>query len=132
MSNLYKKIEELCASRGESITAMCKASGASRGSLTDLKNGRISGLNLATMTRIAEHFEIPLDELASASCLDFSGRTIKTGDGHLVASSAFPVQVDSHDLNTQKLLSLSRDMTDEEKRQLLLVARLIIEQRSEK
>lgn len=39
---------------------------------------------------------------------------------------------DFQDPLTQKISDLSNDMTDEEKRQLLLAARLIIEQRSEK
>lgn len=61
MSKLYEKIEMLCKEHKESITTMCKASGASRGSLSDLKMGRISGLNIGTLTKIADHFGVSVD-----------------------------------------------------------------------
>lgn len=63
MSDLYKRIDDLCKQRGTNITEMCKASGASRGSLTDLKMGRISRLNTTTLSRIAEHFSVTVDYL---------------------------------------------------------------------
>lgn len=61
MSSLYEKIEMLCKEHKESITTMCKASGASRGSLSDLKMGRINGLNIGTLVKIADHFGVSVD-----------------------------------------------------------------------
>ena len=66
MSKLYEKIEMLCKEHKESITTMCKASGASRGSLSDLKMGRISGLNIGTLTKIADHFGVSVDYFRDA------------------------------------------------------------------
>ncbi len=63
MSDLYKRIDDLCKQRGTNITEMCKASGAARGSLTDLKMGRISRLNVTTLSRIADHFSVTVDYL---------------------------------------------------------------------
>jgi transcriptional regulator with XRE-family HTH domain len=63
MSDLYKRIEDLCKQRGTNITEMCKASGAARGSLTDLKMGRTSRLNTTTLSRISEHFGVTVDYL---------------------------------------------------------------------
>ncbi len=63
MSDLYKRIEDLCKQSGTNITEMCKASGASRGSLTDLKMGRIARLNTITLSRIAEHFSVSVGYL---------------------------------------------------------------------
>ena len=63
MSDLYKRIDDLCKQRGTNITEMCKASGASRGSLTDLKMGRISRLNTTTLSRIAEYFSVTVGYL---------------------------------------------------------------------
>lgn len=51
----------LCKEHKESITTMCKASGASRGSLSDLKMGRINGLNIGTLVKIADHFGVSVD-----------------------------------------------------------------------
>lgn len=63
MCNLYKNIESLCAERKISITEMCRRSGASRGSLTDLKNGRISSLHPDTLAKIAQYFDVSIDFL---------------------------------------------------------------------
>lgn len=63
MANLYKTIESLCKAHGTTITVMCRESGASRGSLTDLKMGRISGLHPETLRKIADYFGVTIDEL---------------------------------------------------------------------
>lgn len=65
MANLYENIEKLCKQRGVNVTTMCKESGASRGSLTDLKNGRKQTLKYETLDKIASYFEISVDALVS-------------------------------------------------------------------
>lgn len=65
MANLYENIEKLCKQRGENVTTMCKESGASRGSLTDLKNGRKQTLKYETLDKIASYFETSVDALVS-------------------------------------------------------------------
>lgn len=63
MSDLYNRIEELCKENNESITTMCKESGASRASLSDLKVGRKQGLSAETLSKIAVHFGVSVDYL---------------------------------------------------------------------
>lgn len=63
MSNLYNRIEELCQENNESITTMCKKSGASRASLSDLKVGRKQSLSAETLSKIAAHFDVSVDYL---------------------------------------------------------------------
>lgn len=63
MSDLYKRIEELCKAKGVTITDMCRASGAPRGSLSDLKMGRTNGLNANTLSKISAYFEVSTDYL---------------------------------------------------------------------
>ncbi len=63
MAELYERIEKMCKERGISITEMCKQSGASRGSLTDLKMGRIAGLSLETLEKLMKYFDVSLPEL---------------------------------------------------------------------
>lgn len=63
MMNLYERISMLCEERSIDITTMCKESGAARGSLTDLKMGRIETLSAKTLGRIAEYFGVPVDFL---------------------------------------------------------------------
>ena len=65
MANLYENIEKLCKQRGVNVTIMCKESGASRGSLTDLKNGRKQTLKYETLDKIASYFETSVDALVS-------------------------------------------------------------------
>lgn len=63
MSDLYKRIEELCKRNNTNITAMCKESGASRASLTDLKMGRKKRLSSDTLSKIANYFDVSVDYL---------------------------------------------------------------------
>ena len=63
MSELYKRIEELCKERKVTITTMCKESGASRASLSDLKMGRKQGLSADTLNKIAKYFSVSVDYL---------------------------------------------------------------------
>ena len=65
MANLYENIEKLCKQRGVNVTTMCKESGASRGSLTDLKNGRKQTLKYETLDKIASYFETSVDAVVS-------------------------------------------------------------------
>lgn len=67
MDNLYNRIESLCDDRGINITEMCRESGASRGSLTDLKMGRKKLLNADTLAKIANYFGVSVDYLLGNS-----------------------------------------------------------------
>jgi len=73
MSELYKRIEELCKDKGVTITDMCRASGAPRGSLSDLKMGRTSGLNSNTLSKIATYFGVSVDYLLGKAERLFTG-----------------------------------------------------------
>lgn len=63
MSNLYNRIESLCFEKNISITTMCKESGASRASLSDLKCGRNHTLSAETLSKIATFFGVSVDYL---------------------------------------------------------------------
>ena len=80
MSELYKRIEELCKNNGVTITDMCRASGAPRGSLSDLKMGRTNGLNSNTLSKIATHFGVSVDYLLGKS------EMLHTGDEELLSA----------------------------------------------
>lgn len=77
MSSLYSRISDLCKEKGVSVTEMCRSSGASRGSLTDLKNGRISGLNIGTLEKISSYFGVSIDYL---NCGEGQEKPAPTGD----------------------------------------------------
>lgn len=63
MSKLYETIVRLCAEKGVNITELSRQSGASRGSLTDLKMGRKQSLSAETLTKIATYFGVSVDYL---------------------------------------------------------------------
>ena len=63
MSELYNRIEGLCVQNKVTITAMCRESGASRASLSDLKVGRKQSLSADTLDKIANYFSTTVDYL---------------------------------------------------------------------
>lgn len=62
-ANLYRNIEKLCNEKGIDVTTMCREAGVSSGSLSDLKTNRISSLSLKTINKIADYFQISVDEI---------------------------------------------------------------------
>ena len=76
--NLYERIEKLCHDRGINITDMCKATGASRGSLGDLKSGKKKVLSAETLLKISNYFGLTVNELISnGDCRLQAARRIK-------------------------------------------------------
>lgn len=63
MSDLYDRIETLCRDRKVSITTVCRQSGASRASLSDLKAGRKQSLSAETLSKLAGWFNVSVDHL---------------------------------------------------------------------
>lgn len=66
MSELYNRIENLCSQKNITVTAMCRESGASRASLSDLKVGRKQSLSADTLSKIAAFFGVSIDYLLGA------------------------------------------------------------------
>ena len=66
MNDMYKIIEELCGKRHMNITQMCKETGVPRGSITDLKMGRIESLSTKTLSKLAEYFQVSMDRFINA------------------------------------------------------------------
>lgn len=63
MSNMYKRIIELCDSHGVTPYKMCKETGISQGAITDLKNGRRQSLGFPIASKIADYFGINVESL---------------------------------------------------------------------
>lgn len=93
MSSLYTRIEDLCISHGTNITEMCRKSGVSRSSLTDLKMGRTNGLNTNTLGKIATYFDVPMEYLLSGNSSGnmsgaiVTGSSVVIGDGKNIQST---------------------------------------------
>lgn len=63
LNEMYKTIENLCKENGINITKMCRDTGITRGSLTDLKMGRSAVLSSKTLAKIATYFSVPIESL---------------------------------------------------------------------
>ena len=72
MATLYETIEYLCRANEIDITTMCRESGASRGSMTDLKKKRIASLSAATLDKLASYFHVTIDFLLDEDDEKFS------------------------------------------------------------
>lgn len=84
--NLYEKIEKLCHDRGINITDMCKATGASRGSLGDLKSGKKKVLSAETLLKISNYFGLTVNELiSSGDCRLQAARRIRKASRNEIA-----------------------------------------------
>lgn len=83
MSDLYNRIETLCADRKITVTTMCRQSGASRASLSDLKAGRKQSLSAETLQKIGAFFGVSVDSLLgneNSAPSDNPGRAVSDED----------------------------------------------------
>lgn len=58
MSELYNKIAELCHFRGITIAEMCRQTGISQGTMSDLKYGRQASVSAKKLDKIANYFGV--------------------------------------------------------------------------
>ena len=63
MLNLYDRIKILCDEQNIKIFTMCQATGVRSGIISDLKAGRSKSLSAATLTKIADYFDVSVDYL---------------------------------------------------------------------
>lgn len=116
MGELYKKISDLCESNNISISKMCKDVGVSRGNISDLKMNRIKSLSLYSLQRIADYFGVSVDYLLGNEPKE------KT-----------PAEADvTFDDFTYAMFGESRELTEEDKKVLLDMARLLKKKQQER
>ena len=63
MCDLYQKIELLCQEKGIKIADLSRETGTTKSNFSDLKSGKIKSLSLDKLIKIADYFEISLDDL---------------------------------------------------------------------
>lgn len=126
MNKLHETIERLCADRGTTITEMCRVSGAARGSLTDLKKGRISSLSADTLSKIASYFGVTVDYLLCAE-----NETAPAVDAEADDEMGKILQEFKDNPDLRALFSLSRNATPAELRQYADVIRALRGNRDE-
>lgn len=115
MANLYNNIENLCKKRGVNVTTMCRDSGASRGSLSDLKSGRKQTLKYETLEKIANYFEISVESLVSGN--ESQKEKLAPGEGSRldVEAKAFAEKFMQLDESTRALFNKMLDAAIAEK-----------------
>lgn len=115
MANLYNNIENLCKKRGVNVTTMCRDSGASRGSLSDLKSGRKQTLKYETLEKIANYFEISVESLVSGNESQKEKPAPGEGSGLDVEAKAFAEKFMQLDESTRALFNKMLDAAIAEK-----------------
>lgn len=63
MSDLYKNIHNLCEREGIKDGTLCANIGIRRSFLSELKSGRTKKLSAATLSKIADYFDVTVDYL---------------------------------------------------------------------
>ena len=63
MSELYKRLSDLCESKGVSGYKMCKDCGLSPSTMTDLKSGRKKTLTAEKADKVASYFNVTVAHL---------------------------------------------------------------------
>lgn len=58
---MYNKIEFLCTQKKIKIAQLCKETGITKSTISDLKNGRTKTLSTQTLKKIANYFNVSLD-----------------------------------------------------------------------
>ena len=122
MSNLYTRIYELCQLQQTSITEMCRGAGVSRSSLSDLKMGRINGLNATTLSKIAAYFNVPLEYL-----LHGDTQSISADNNSVVLSNT----VGDNNVNTPVAREPEMLLSEDEEELLRIYRRLNFRQKHE-
>lgn len=126
---MQNRIRELRKQRGMTMKELGKVIGAAESTVSHYETGRRQPDN-KTLLILAEFFGVSVDYVLGkpqtqwpAVLFDDVGRL------DFLSNISPSTTVDP---TTQKILDATIGMSDEEKRQLLLAARLIVEQRSEK
>lgn len=117
MSELYEVICKLCARNGITVTELCRKSGASRGSLSDLKMGRKSSLSAKTLQKIADYFGVTVDYLLGNE----EKKPIIQEDNEL----AKMLEEVRRNPDLRAMFSLAKNATPEEVRQYINVIKAI-------
>lgn len=63
MCTLYERITELCKARGVSGSRMCLDLGLSKSTLSNIKNGRASGISTSTAQKMATYLGVSVGYL---------------------------------------------------------------------
>ena len=61
MCDIYNRIENLCALKKISVTDLCRETGISRSTLTELKKGRTKTLSAKNANKLADYFSVSSD-----------------------------------------------------------------------
>ena len=110
MGNLYKKINELCESKGIKGAKLCNDTGISKGLLTDLKMGRRTGVSAVTAQKIASYCDVSVGYLLGEE-----------------DKKEKPVQEDELSKNVKLLVDFAKSVPDDKAEMILRVMKSIVE-----
>lgn len=100
MTELYKRIEELCKAHNITITKMCRDIKLSRSVMSEFKSGRTKSISERNIDAIAEYFDVTPEYL--------SGRDI----------NPFLIKSDYSDLDLQ-IIEFLRSLSESQKKTIV-------------
>lgn len=112
MLALYERIDKLCKDNGTNITQMCKEAGVQRSALSDFKSGKNKTISFANLQKIADYFNMTVDELVNGE----TSAEQKKGE---ITFDDFTYAMYDH----------AKDLTEEEKKMLLEMAEFMKKKR---
>ena len=86
MSSIYQNIMTLCQQKGIRGARMCADLNISKSMLSDLKMGRKKTINALTALKIADYFEVSIDQILGRPATTTSQRSIQSVEDEFLAS----------------------------------------------
>ena len=122
MDDLYIRIEDLCKEKNVNITTMCTEANVSRATLTDYKMGRIKSLSADKLARIADYFDVSVDFLMGKT--DIKKQPLSEDKEADVNDEFADIKF--------ALYGGPKDLTDQDKKEILNFIKFIQHRRDEK
>lgn len=106
MSQLYKRIKDLCDKNKVTISKMCREAHIPNSVIYELKSGKREGISTKTALKIAEYFGVPLEYLYPKITIDAS----KVANAVLEGIKKEPPTMDGR---VFELITICNQLTDE-------------------
>lgn len=123
MLPLYERIDKLCKDNGTNITQMCKEAGVQRSALSDYKSGKNKTISFANLQKIADYFNMTVDELVKPRLNDL------IADAQRRQKEQQKKDEITFDDFTYAMYDHAKDLTEDEKKMLLEMAEFMKKKR---
>ena len=111
---LYNNIAKLCEERGIKPGKMCADLGLSRSMMTDLKAGRKKSVNVVTLNKIANYFNVSLNELLEIKGPSEYQKELRDAQEEVLLTLFDQLSPDARSLVISQLLGIVQSQADQD------------------